>query len=57
MPRAGLTPQRVVVEAEELADLVGLNRLTLAELAARLGVRLPSLYKHCLLYTSPSPRD
>jgi len=29
-----------------LADEVGLNRLTLATIAARLGVALPSLYKH-----------
>jgi AcrR family transcriptional regulator len=35
-----------VIGAEELADEVGLRRLTLAELATRLGVRLPSLYKH-----------
>lgn len=46
MPRAGLTPERVVAGAEELADEVGLGKLTLAELANRLGVRLPSLYKH-----------
>lgn len=46
MPRAGLTPERVVVAAEELADEVGLRNVTLAELANRLGVRLPSLYKH-----------
>ena len=46
MPRAGLTPDRVVAEAQDLADEVGLTRLTLAELAHRLGVRLPSLYKH-----------
>jgi AcrR family transcriptional regulator len=36
----------VVTEAAELADEVGLDRLTLAALAARLGVRQPSLYKH-----------
>lgn len=29
-----------------MADEVGLHRLTLAALAARLGVRQPSLYKH-----------
>lgn len=33
-------------EAEQLADEVGLARLTLAALAERLGVRQPSLYKH-----------
>jgi len=36
----------VIAEAERLADEVGLDRLTLAALAARLGVRQPSLYKH-----------
>ncbi|MGA8679091.1 MAG: TetR-like C-terminal domain-containing protein [Acidimicrobiales bacterium] len=46
MPRAGLSEDRVVEEAERLADEVGLARLTLAALAERLGVRQPSLYKH-----------
>jgi AcrR family transcriptional regulator len=46
MPRAGLTAVRVVTEAEAVADEVGLSRLTLAAVAGRLGVRLPSLYKH-----------
>jgi len=46
VPRAGLTPAIVVDEAARLADEVGLDRLTLATLAQRLGVALPSLYKH-----------
>ena len=46
MPRAGLTPGVVVAEAAAVADEVGLDRLTLAAVADRLGVRLPSLYKH-----------
>lgn len=46
MPRAGLSADRVVEAALELSDQVGLANLTLAELAARLGVRQPSLYKH-----------
>jgi AcrR family transcriptional regulator len=46
MPRAGLTEDRVIDEAERIADEVGLSRLTLAALAERLGVRQPSLYKH-----------
>ncbi len=46
MPRAGLTTLRVVQEAEDIADEVGLNNLTLAAIAPRLGVRMPSLYKH-----------
>jgi AcrR family transcriptional regulator len=46
MPRAGLTPQRVVEEAAAVADAAGLDRLTLAAVAERCGVALPSLYKH-----------
>ena len=46
MPRAGLSRPAVVTAAAELADEAGWERLTLAALAARLGVRLPSLYKH-----------
>jgi AcrR family transcriptional regulator len=44
--RAGLTPERLVAEAEHLADEVGMDNFTLAALADRLGVRQPSLYKH-----------
>ena len=44
--RAGLTPDVVVSEAALLADRDGLAALTLADLAAHLGVRSPSLYKH-----------
>ncbi|MEV6814663.1 WHG domain-containing protein [Micromonospora sp. NPDC051296] len=46
MPRAGLNQQIVVREAARLADEVGYDKLTLAALANRLGVALPSLYKH-----------
>ena len=46
LPRAGLTQARVVDEAVDFADEVGLSKLTLAALAKRLGVREPSLYKH-----------
>jgi AcrR family transcriptional regulator len=44
--RAGLTPDRVVAEGAAVADDVGLDRLTMAAVAGRLEVRLPSLYKH-----------
>jgi AcrR family transcriptional regulator len=46
VPRAGLTEDRVIDEAERIADDVGLSRLSLTALAERLGVRQPSLYKH-----------
>ncbi len=46
MPRAGLTEARVIDEATQMADQIGLSNLTLAALADRLGVRYPSLYKH-----------
>jgi AcrR family transcriptional regulator len=44
LPRAGLSEERVVEEAEQLSD-EGLP-VTLAALAIRLGVQAPSLYKH-----------
>lgn len=43
---AGITRERVVAVAADLADAVGLEALTLAQVAAQLGVRLPSLYNH-----------
>jgi AcrR family transcriptional regulator len=45
-PRPRLTPDRVVAEAAALADERGIQALSLAPLAERLGVRVPSLYKH-----------
>src|SRR6185436_9602833 len=42
----GIDRAQVVAVAAELADTVGLHQLTLAQVAARLGVRLPSLYNH-----------
>lgn len=42
----GIDRARVVAVAAELADAQGLEHLTLAGVAARLGVRLPSLYNH-----------
>ena len=36
----------MVLEAERIADEIGLSQLTLAALAQSLGVRQPSLYKH-----------
>ncbi len=46
MPRAGLSRAAVVTAAAELADAGGYERLTLAAVAQRFGVKLPSLYKH-----------
>jgi AcrR family transcriptional regulator len=46
MPRAGLTPERIISEAAAVADEMGLDRLTLAAVAHRCGVSLPGLYKH-----------
>jgi len=46
MPRAGLTPPRVVDAASVLVDRVGWPHLTMSALADELGVRQPSLYKH-----------
>ena len=46
MPRAGLRPSIVIAEAASLADDTGYEHLTLAALATRLNVAVPSLYKH-----------
>jgi len=46
MPRAGLSTAAVVAAAAEIADSEGLDRLTLARIAATAGVRTPSLYNH-----------
>ena len=45
-PRAGLDRAVVARAAAELADGAGLEGVTLAGLADRLGVRTPSLYNH-----------
>jgi len=46
MGRAGLDEAAVVDAAARLADAEGLEAVTLARLAAELGVRAPSLYAH-----------
>lgn len=49
MPRAGLSRDRVVAIAVDLVDdggVDGFRTLTLAAVAARAGVAVPSLYKH-----------
>jgi AcrR family transcriptional regulator len=46
MPRAGLDRDAVLDAASTLADAEGLEAVTLARLAERLGVKPPSLYKH-----------
>lgn len=46
MPRAGLSRDAVVDLAVELVDAEGLGALTLAAVAGRAGVAVPSLYKH-----------
>jgi AcrR family transcriptional regulator len=46
MPPRGLTRDRVVDAAQALADEDGLRAVTLAAVAARVGVRTPSLYNH-----------
>ena len=46
MPRQGLNRGAVLDAAAGLADAEGLEAVTLARLAADLGVKAPSLYKH-----------
>ncbi|MEU6097237.1 WHG domain-containing protein [Streptomyces sp. NPDC047079] len=46
MGRAGLTVERIVAAAAELADDVGFDKLTLSALARQFGVKDASLYSH-----------
>ncbi len=46
MPRQGLTSDKVVSAAADMADRDGLHEVSLSALADTLGVRVPSLYKH-----------
>lgn len=46
MVRAGLTAERVTIAGAELADEVGLERLSMSQVARRLGVKDASLYTH-----------
>ncbi|MFI6575801.1 TetR/AcrR family transcriptional regulator [Nocardiopsis sp. NPDC050513] len=46
MPRVGLTRDTLVSAAADVADEIGFDRLTLAVLAERFGVRDASLYTH-----------
>ena len=46
MPRRGLDREQVVDAAVAIADADGLEAVTLARVAAELGVRSPSLYNH-----------
>ncbi|MCX4780324.1 TetR/AcrR family transcriptional regulator [Streptomyces sp. NBC_01264] len=46
MVRMGLTAEKVTVVGAEVADDVGLHRVTMAQVARRLGVQDASLYAH-----------
>ncbi|GAA0420330.1 transcriptional regulator [Acrocarpospora corrugata] len=46
MARAGVTVERLAEAAAELADEVGLENVTVSELARRFGVKDASLYSH-----------
>ncbi|MGW5605662.1 TetR/AcrR family transcriptional regulator [Streptomyces sp. NPDC003753] len=46
MPRAGLTVERIVAAAADLADEVGFENVTISALARHFGVKDASLYSH-----------
>lgn len=46
MPRANLNLEVILSEAARMADELGLDQISMAALAKRFGVAVPSLYKH-----------
>ena len=46
MPRAGLTRTAVAERAYEIACKVGIDKLTVADVARSFGVSVPNIYKH-----------
>lgn len=46
MPRAGLDPAAVTEAGAAVADEIGFAQLSMGQVAERLGVKTPSLYKH-----------
>jgi AcrR family transcriptional regulator len=46
MPRAGVTPERLVRAGADLADEVGFDEVTVSALARQFNVKVPSLYSH-----------
>lgn len=46
MPRVGLDLNRIIKTAVEIADLEGVEAVTLATLARKLSVKSPSLFNH-----------
>ena len=46
MARAGVTVERIVGTASEIADEEGVTAVTMSAVAQRLGVSVPGLYKH-----------
>ena len=46
MSRAGITPRRVAEVGAVVADELGFDRVTAAEVARRFGVQTASLYSH-----------
>jgi len=53
MPRAGLGTAAVVAAGADLADEIGFVGLSMGQLAERVGVRTPSLYKHVASQDAP----
>ena len=48
--------ERILAVATQLIAAKGSDQLKMSEIAERSEISIGSLY-HCLLYTSPSPRD
>ena len=44
--KRNLTKQKIIEVTFELADEIGLNKVTFQKIAEKLGIKYPSLYNH-----------
>ena len=51
------TKENILKVALHLFAVNGYEAVSVSMIAEALGMTKGALYKHCLLYTSPSPRD
>ena len=57
MPRSNQTKHLLAQSLQELMATTPLEKISVNDIVDHAGVGRNTFYYHCLLYTSPSPRD